>query len=299
MIGLKWLQTIYDICKFKKINFKGSMNMNYRTASFFIFLLFFLYVDFVNAKTVLVTGSNRGMGLEFVAQYAEKGWSVIATSRSPSDDYDLIDLAKDNPKIQIEQMDVTKTSEISNLAEKYQNQSIDLLINNAGMSGDRRNQAWGQIDQSEFTKLISINAFGALKVAEAFSKNIANSEDKKIVAISSVAGSISSMGRPSSLPILSISKAALNMAMKTVALRLKDEGVTVILINPGAVDTRALRQAFGLSLEEAEKATNFDYKGYPTVSPEEGVRRMIDVIENADQSQNGSFLNHDGKELPW
>ena len=275
------------------------MNMNYRTGSFFIFLLFFLYVDFANAKTVLVTGSNRGMGLEFVAQYAERGWSVIATSRSPSDDYDLIELAKDNPKIQIEQMDVTKTSEISNLAEKYQNQSIDLLINNAGMSGDRRNQAWGQIDQSEFTKLISINAFGALKVAEAFSKNIANSEDKKIVAISSVAGSISSMGRPSSLPILSISKAALNMAMKTVALRLKDEGVTVILINPGAVDTRALRQAFGLSLEEAEKATNFDYKGYPTVSPEEGVRRMIDVIENADQSQNGSFLNHDGKELPW
>ena len=275
------------------------MNMNYRTASFFIFLLFFFYVDFVNAKTVLVTGSNRGMGLEFVAQYAERGWSVIATSRSPSDDYDLIELAKDNPKIQIEQMDVTKTSEISNLAEKYQNQSIDLLINNAGMSGDRRNQAWGQIDQNEFTKLISINAFGALKVAEAFSKNIANSEDKKIVAISSVAGSISSMGRPSSLPILSISKAALNMAMKTVALRLKDEGVTVILINPGAVDTRALRQAFGLSLEEAEKATNFDYKGYPTVSPEEGVRRMIDVIENADQSQNGLFLNHDGKELPW
>ena len=275
------------------------MNMNYRTGSFVIFLLFFLYADFVNAKTVLVTGSNRGMGLEFVAQYAERGWSVIATSRSPSDDYDLIELAKDNPKIQIEQMDVTKTSEISNLAEKYQNQSIDLLINNAGMSGDRRNQAWGQIDQSEFTKLISINAFGALKVAEAFSKNIANSEGKKIVAISSVAGAISSMGRPSSLPILSISKAALNMAMKTVALRLKDEGVTVILINPGAVDTRALRQAFGLSLEEAEKATNFDYKGYPTVSPEEGVRRMIDVIENADQSQNGSFLNHDGKELPW
>ena len=275
------------------------MNMNYRTGSFFIFLLFFLYADFVNAKTVLVTGSNRGMGLEFVAQFAERGWSVIATSRSPSDDYDLIELAKDNPKIQIEQMDVTKTSEISNLAEKYQNQSIDLLINNAGMSGDRRNQAWGQIDQNEFTKLISINAFGALKVAEAFSKNIANSEDKKIVSISSVAGSISSMDRPSSLPILSISKAALNMAMKTVALRLKDEGVTVILINPGAVDTRALRQAFGLSLEEAEKATNFDYKGYPTVSPQEGVRRMIDVIENADQSQNGLFLNHDGKELPW
>lgn len=273
--------------------------MNYRYISLFLFLSSFLFTEAALSKTLLVTGSNRGMGLEFVSQYAEKGWNVIATSRSPSDDNDLINLAKANPNIQIEKMDVTNVSEILSLAEKYENQSIDLLINNAGMSGDRVNQAWGQIDQNEFEKLMSINAFGALKVSEAFSNNVSMSEDKKIVAISSVAGSISSMGRPSSLPILSISKAALNMAMKTIALRLKDDGVTVILMNPGAVDTRALRQAFGLSLEEAEKATNFDYKGYPTVSAEEGVKRMIKIIESVDQSQSGSFLNHDGKKLPW
>ena len=273
--------------------------MNYRYISLFLFLSSFLFTEAALSKTLLVTGSNRGMGLEFVSQYAEKGWNVIATSRSPSDDNDLINLAKANPNIQIEKMDVTNVSEILSLAEKYENQSIDLLINNAGMSGDRVNQAWGQIDQNEFEKLMSINAFGALKVSEAFSNNVSMSEDKKIVAISSVAGSISSMGRPSSLPILSISKAALNMAMKTIALRLKDDGVTVILMNPGAVDTRALRQAFGLSLEEAEKATNFDYKGYPTVSAEEGVKRMIKIIDSVDQSQSGSFLNHDGKKLPW
>lgn len=273
--------------------------MNQRYISLFLFLSSFLFTEAALSKTLLVTGSNRGMGLEFVSQYAEKGWNVIATSRSPSDDNDLINLAKANPNIQIEKMDVTNVSEILSLAEKYENQSIDLLINNAGMSGDRVNQAWGQIDQNEFEKLMSINAFGALKVSEAFSNNVSMSEDKKIVAISSVAGSISSMGRPSSLPILSISKAALNMAMKTIALRLKDDGVTVILMNPGAVDTRALRQAFGLSLEEAEKATNFDYKGYPTVSAEEGVKRMIKIIESVDQSQSGSFLNHDGKKLPW
>ena len=273
--------------------------MNYRYISLFLFLSSFLFTEAALSKTLLVTGSNRGMGLEFVSQYAEKGWNVIATSRSPSDDNDLINLAKANPNIQIEKMDVTNVNEILSLADKYESQSIDLLINNAGMSGDRANQAWGQIDKKEFEKLMSINAFGALKVSEAFSSNISMSEEKKIVAISSVAGSISSMGRPSSLPILSISKAALNMAMKTIALRLKDDGVTVILMNPGAVDTRALRQAFGLSLEEAEKATNFDYKGYPTVSAEEGVKRMIRVIETVDHSQTGSFLNHDGKELPW
>ena len=86
--------------------------------------------------------------------------------------------------------------------------------------------------------------------------------------------------------------------MKTVALRLKDEGVT-ILINPEQWIPEHSGRHLVCPFEEAEKATNFDYKGYPTVSPEEGVRRMIDVIENADQSQNGSFLNHDGKELPW
>ena len=92
-------------------------------------------------------------------------------------------------------MDVTNTNQIQMLAKKYENQPIDLLINNAGMSGDREKQAWGQIDQNEFEKLISINVFGALKVTEAFAQNISMGEDKKIIAISSVAGSISSMGR--------------------------------------------------------------------------------------------------------
>ena len=178
--------------------------MNIRCISLFVFLSYFLFTDLAYAKTVLVTGSNRGMGLEFVIQYAEKGWNVIATSRSPSDDFELIDLAKKNPKIQVEQMDVTNTNQIQMLAKKYENQPIDLLINNAGMSGDREKQAWGQIDQNEFEKLISINVFGALKVTEAFAQNISMGEDKKIIAISSVAGSISSMGRPSSLPMVEI-----------------------------------------------------------------------------------------------
>lgn len=273
--------------------------MIYRKFIFFVFISFYIFIDTASAKTVLVTGANRGMGLEFVTQYAEKGWDIIATSRSPSDDYDLIELAKDNPKIQIAEMDVTDINQIESLAEKYRDQPIDLLINNAGMSGDRNRQAWGQIDINEFENLMSINAFGALKVTEAFSESISISDDKKVVAISSLAGSISSMSRPSSLPILSISKAALNMAMKTIALRLKDKGVTVVLLNPGAVDTRALRQAFGLSLEEAEKAINFDYRGYPTVSAKEAVSRLINVIDVIDPSKNGTFINFDGNELSW
>ena len=266
---------------------------------FVMFLVFCFLAKTSTAKTVLVTGSNRGMGLEFVKQYSKKGWEVIATSRSPEDDFELIELAKKNPNIQIEQMDITNTIHITKLASKYQSRPIDILINNAGLSGDRNRQSWGQIDPEEFNKLMSVNVYGALKVSEAFSKNIVLGNEKKIVAISSVAGSIASMGRPSSLPLLSISKAALNMAMKTIALRLKDQNVIVISLNPGAVDTRALRQAFGLSLEEAEKATNFDYKGYPTVSAKIAVEKLIDIINQTDLSQTGSFINIDGEELPW
>ena len=75
--------------------------------------------------------------------------------------------------------------------------------------------------------------------------------------------------------------------------------MTVVLLNPGAVDTRALRQAFGLSLEEAEKAINFDYRGYPTVSAKEAVSRLINVIDVIDPSKNGTFINFDGNELSW
>ena len=99
--------------------------------------------------------------------------------------------------------------------------------------------------------------------------------------------------------MLSISKTALNMAMRTVAVRLREKEITVALLNPGAVDTRALRQAFGLSLEEAGRATNFDYGGYKTVSAKDAVSRLIKVINNLDISQSGSFINYDGSEIPW
>lgn len=262
-------------------------------------VLLSLFTFTVSAETVLVTGSNRGMGLEFVKQYADLGWDVIATSRTPSDDVELQELAKENSRIRIESLDVTNVDQLSSLKKEYRNHPIDLVINNAGLSGDRGKQAWGQIEKDEFELLMATNAFGALKVSEAFSDNLIAGDGKKIVAISSIAGSIESMTRPSSLPLLSISKASLNMAMRTVALRLRDKDVTVALLNPGAVDTRALRQAFGLSLEEAGKATDFDYGGYETVSAKNAVSRLIKVINELDISQTGSFINYDGSEIPW
>ena len=113
-------------------------------------VLLSLFTFTVSAETALVTGSNRGMGLEFVKQYADLGWDVIATSRTPGDDVELQELAKDNSRVRIESLDVTNVDQLSSLAKEYRNYPIDLVINNAGLSGDRGKQAWGQIEKNGF-----------------------------------------------------------------------------------------------------------------------------------------------------
>ena len=114
------------------------------------------------AQTVLVTGSNRGIGLEFVSQYAERDWDVIATSRSPMDDYDLQALAKKYKNIQIETLDVTDQHEIEALVAKLEKRPIDLLINNAGLLGDRSKQQWGEINKETFDQLMDVNVFRSI-----------------------------------------------------------------------------------------------------------------------------------------
>ena len=266
-----------------------------------VFSLFtaLLLVDALAAETVLVTGSNRGIGLEFVTHYAERGWTVIATSRSPQDDTELLALAEKRDNVKVEELDVTRLDQISALADKYEGTAIDLLINNAGLSGDRSRQAWGSLAVGQFDELMAVNVFGPLKISEAFAAHVAASDQGKIVAISSTAGSIASLNRATPLPLLAVSKTALNMAMRTVAMRLKEQGVTVVVLMPGAVDTRALRQAFGLSLEEAAAAVDFDYGNYPTMTTEQSVSQLVQVIDGLELEMTGTFLNYDGSEIPW
>ena len=122
----------------------------------------------LDKPTVLVTGSNRGIGFALVKNYAANGWNVIATCRSPSKAADLNQLSKQYNSISIEEMDVTDISEIQYLAKKYKNQPIDILINNAGILGNIENQSFGNLDPDLFEKVMAVNALGPLKVAEAF-----------------------------------------------------------------------------------------------------------------------------------
>lgn len=251
----------------------------------------------VSAKTVLVTGSNRGIGLEFVNQYAAAGWDVIATSRTPDDDADLRELAATQSNITVELMDVTNLEQITALARRYDGTAIDLLINNAGMIGGWYEQKWGALDRDLFEDMMAVNVFGPMKVTEAFADHVASSTDKKIVVISSQNGSLAK-ARGQGRAYYGISKAAVNMAMRGRALHLKDQGVIVGILHPGGVNTRMLRQGFGLTKEEAEATDTHDF-GFTPMTPEQSVTQMIKTIESLTIERSGDFLRYDGATVPW
>lgn len=258
-----------------------------------------LLAQAATAKTILITGSNRGLGLEFVTQYAAMGWDVIATSRSPEDDQDLQAIAAANRNITIEKLDVTDLDGITALANKYQGTAIDVLMNNAGMFGDRPRQTWGALDRDLFRQVMDVNVFAPLKISEAFAPHVAASETKKIAVISSTAGSLASVRNPPGAPYYAISKAAVNMAMRGTAMRLKEQGIAVAIFMPGAVDTRMLREAVGLTQEEAEAATDYDYKRFQPLTTEDSISQMISTLDALTLDQSGDFLNYDGRTIPW
>jgi len=192
------------------------------------------------APTVLVTGANRGLGFEFAKQYAADGWNVIATARKPEAANDLQALAKEYPQITIEQLDVRDLEMIDALAEKYINQPIDILLNNAGISGSPSpEQSFRRLNYNLFNAFMETNAQGPLKMSEAFLKHVQASDQKKIVVVTSAAGLFSeASGNPKGTYFYRASKAALNMLMIQVAADVKRRDISVVLLNPGLVDTQ-------------------------------------------------------------
>ena len=234
--------------------------------------------------TVLITGSNRGIGFAMTQVYAERGATVIATARNPSDADELNALAAEFDTIKVEELDVTDDAEIAALAEKYRGQPIDILINNAGIPGPRDQQQFGNYDLAVFDQVMHVNVVGPLKVAEAFIEHVKASEQQKIINITSTQGSIAenAPGRGNSY-FYKASKTALNMVMNMLAMEMKPQGVTVGLISPGFVDT--------------------NFGGLPSmpimISPEESARSVIAVIDDYDLEKSGRFFTHEGEEAPW
>ncbi|MFZ2404077.1 MAG: SDR family oxidoreductase [Methylobacter sp.] len=229
--------------------------------------------------TVLITGANRGLGLEFCRQYAEQGWHVIACSRNPDDAFDLNKLAGRHPDIQLEQLDVSEFEQIDALSGRLADLSIDVLINNAGIYADNKNNGFGHLDYQAWTQSLLVNTEAPVKMAEAFLPQIKQSDKKLVVNISSLMGSITDNNSGGSI-FYRTSKAALNAAMKSLAVDLKDQSVGVLIFHPGWVITDM---------------------GGPNarINAAESITGMRALIENFSLDQSGSFLKYDGTPMPW
>ncbi len=236
--------------------------------------------------TVLVTGANRGIGLALAEHYITAGWNVLAAVRTPDGATELRNLSETYEHLIIEQLDVTDSARIDALAEAYRNMPIDVLINNAGVYGDIETQSWGSLEASTFNQIFAVNVLAPMKMAEAFAEHVAASEQRKIVSITSGAGSVSRDGRPGGGMFYGVSKAALNMAMRQVRAELKGRNVVVALIAPGLVATDMLAVSRPTLVSRAQ-------------TPAQSVAGIAAVIEGLEESYDGRPRNYDGSVIPW
>ncbi|MDV5170118.1 SDR family oxidoreductase [Photobacterium rosenbergii] len=229
-------------------------------------------------STVLITGSNRGLGLEFVRQYTDKGWQVLAACRSPERAIELSELAKQHPSIELLTLDVTKESDIHALAQQLNGRAIDHLVLNAGVLGDDC-ATLGEMTQSKWLGVLTINTVAPALLIQALRENVAASQHKTIIGIST---RVASIGDNTSGNMYSYrtSKAALNQILVSAAQNLREQEVKTLAIHPGWVQTDM----------GGEKAT---------FTPEQSVSGIISVAENLTLEESGSFRVFDGSSIEW
>lgn len=251
----------------------------------------------LDAPTVLITGSNRGLGLAFVQAYADKQWNVIATCRNPSKADKLQQLAADNNHIVIEALDVTDFDEVNALAAKYKGRPIDVLLNNAGILVGIERIRLGSVDYELMDNMFKVNSIGPLKVSEAFLENVAASSQKKIITMSTIGGSIGSVKGAGAYQYRA-SKAAVNMIMRIMSFEVADRGVIVSMIHPGMVDTRGYLDADVATLpKRVRDAMPMIRKTF--LRPRESVDQMITLIDGLTPEVSGQFYDFEGDTLPW
>ncbi|MBX5460095.1 MAG: SDR family oxidoreductase [Steroidobacteraceae bacterium] len=239
------------------------------------------------APTVIITGANRGIGLELARQYAARDWNVIATTRRKADDPGLADLraiqAK-HPQLVIERIDVSDTSTIRAVAEKYRDQPIDVLINNAAnveatfqADLDKVNTPFEKIDFDAARTDFDVNALGPMRMIQAFMPHVERSKQKKIVNITSFIGSFGRFGGDSAMGMnYGASKAALNMYSRKLSHAVKPKGIIVALMEPVLVASKPgvagsnpmarpveeeiaklIKEIDGLTMERSGRITNW------------------------------------------
>ncbi|MBN2155314.1 MAG: SDR family oxidoreductase [Candidatus Lokiarchaeota archaeon] len=233
---------------------------------------------------ILITGSNRGIGLEFTKQYLLRNDSVIATCRSPTTARKLQNLKKQyKNRLMIVEMDVSNFKSIQKAYEKISGKinSINILINNAGIiSGNEETEyRMGTMHQEDFLHVFNVNSIAPVWISERFLNLLVKGSNPKIINITSRMGSITEKTDKSHYSYC-MSKAALNMASKLLANDLESQKIGVWAIHPGWSKT--------------------DMGGYHApLDPKKTVSSMIRLIDGKTIPETGKFLNWDGKEIPW
>ena len=235
--------------------------------------------------TVLITGANQGLGLEFTRQYAADGWQVIACCRTPEAADDLRAIADETGTVDIEKLDVRDHAAIEALGEKLAGLPLDVLINNAGIIGPQplddhiEEQHFGSMNYDIWRDVIETNTYAPLKMAETFLPHLEAGEQKKLVNISSNVSSIAEMTIPAIA--YASSKSALNRAMTIVADRLRERGIIVAMFCPGYVKTR------------------MDMYGYAMVEIEQSINGLRPLIADLTLEHSGTLRDYTGRTIPW
>lgn len=223
-------------------------------------------------STYLVTGANRGLGLELARQLAARGEDVIATARDPDRAPELAGLG-----VQVELLDVSDAGSVGALVRRLEGRAIDVLVNNAGIGVGR--SSLGSLDYDELQRAFEVNALGPLRVAEALLDNLRRGERRLIASVTSKMGSIADNGSGGSYAYRA-SKAALNMIARSLSVDLGPEGFTCVVLHPGWVRTAMGGDAASLGVDES-------------------VRGMLEVLAGLTPARNGQFLDYSGATIPW
>ena len=224
-------------------------------------------------RTLLVTGAHRGLGLEFARQYQAAGWKVIGTAREPQTASELKALG-----VRVEALDVASAESVAALAQRLADVPIDLLINNAGVSGSG-GKPLQEVDLAEYERVMAVNAIGPVRVTQALLPNLRAGRGRQIVSITSILGSITG-NTGGGFWGYRESKAALDMFVRSLAAELKAEGFVCIAMHPGWVKT-------DMGGPDAE------------LTPEQSIAGMRKVIDGLKAADTGSFFQHDGATVPW
>ena len=223
----------------------------------------------------VVTGANRGIGLEFVKQLTARGEEVAATVRDPGDASELRALARPGVRLDIHRLDVADDASVDAFATQLPAGPVDVLINNAGVSGVKGGEL---IDPHDIVRVLNVNAVGTLRVVRALLPRLREGKGRKIINLTSQLGSIAEAngGRYA----YRLSKAALNMATKLLAGDLRAEGFLTVALHPGWVQTRMGGTA-------------------APVPPEQSVAGMLGIIDGLTAEQSGHTFDFQGRPIPW